>query len=378
MRNRWTIFAFTTLGLVFAGMSLFLVLHPERTGVVPNYRYASSHWWASADMYTPGTHGFLYAPSFAVLFTPFERIHPNVLGEVIWRMFGFSLFAWALWKLFSSTHGVGRLQGNSIAYFLIVLLAVPASLASLSNGQTNLSLSALVLLGALSLRDENWKAAAFYLCGALIIKPIALAPWLLAFTVFAPVRGYLLVGILAATALGFVHPDVHYALDQWADFLRKLNDSYVPENLRVSDLFGLLGKLHIHPALVVDKITRGLASLAVLLFCWWKFRRGQNPRASWALWVGSCIVLTLFNPRAETNSYVLISPLLAWVACGHLLNSRDNPLPGWILVVACVGLMCDGMGLAVYRATDVWLKPLIVLIVSPLVLFMPDSWKPKA
>jgi hypothetical protein len=49
-----------------------------------------------------------------------------------------------------------------------------------------------------------------------------------------------------------------------------------------------------------------------------------------------------------------------------------------VLAAACVGLMCDGMGLWIYKATDVWFKPLIVLLVSPLLIRMPEGWKGKS
>ena len=48
---------------------------------------------------------------------------------------------------------------------------------------------------------------------------------------------------------------------------------------------------------------------------------------------------------------------------------------GVVLAAACIGLMCDGMGLWIYKATDVWFKPLIVLLVSPLLVRMPEGWR---
>jgi len=379
MRNRFNILAFTVLGLVFAGMSLYLILNPDRTGVVPNYRIASTHWWACQNIYVSGTHGFLYAPSFAVLFTPFNLIQPAVLGEILWRLFGFVLFGWALWRLAGVLQAQnGPLESSAPAFLGMVLLAVPASLASLNNGQTNLSLSAALILAALSLRDEKWRVAIFFLTAALILKPIALAPCLLAFAVFSPVRGYLLGGMIGAVALGFLHLDLTYAWHQSTGFIHKLFDSYTPENLRVSDVFGIFQKANVTTPTRLEAITRCLASLAALWFCWWKYRRGQVPRASWALWVGSCIILTVFNPRAETNSYVLISPLLAFAAVSYWRGVEGERWKGAILATACIGLMCDGMGKTIYLATDVWFKPLIVLLVSPLLFRMPDSWKPAS
>jgi len=96
---------------------------------------------------------------------------------------------------------------------------------------------------------------------------------------------------------------------------------------------------------------------------------------SWALAVVTVLVLTILNPRAETNSYVLASPLLAYVAVSYLFAPSGTKWLGWILSVFCLGLMCDGMGKTIYLATDVWLKPLLVILSIPMLLPIPNSWR---
>jgi alpha-1,2-mannosyltransferase len=376
MRNRWNLFGFSVLGLVFLGMSLYLVFNPDRTGVVPNYRFASSHWWLGDSMYPGGTHGFLYAPTFAVLFTPFHLIQPAVLGEIVWRLFGFGLFGWGLWRLAYILNGKSS-EGRDFdsTFALLVLLAVPASLAAINNGQTNLALSASLVLLCVSIRSEKWNSAAACLTLALVLKPISVAPWLLAFAVFAPIRIPLLGGLVAMGIIGFLHPDPRYALGQWNEFWVKLIHSYTPVNLRVSDLFGMLEKAGFPNPFPFNSLSRVVASGAALWFVVWKYRRGGSMNGSWGLWVVTALIWTIFNPRAETNSYVLISPLLAFAAFSYWTEVKSERWKGTILAIACIGLMCDGMGKPIYLATDVWLKPLIVLLVSPLLLQMPESWK---
>ena len=376
MRNRWNLFGFSVLGLVFLGMSLYLIFNPDRTGVVPNYRFASSHWWLGESMYPGGTHGFLYIPTFAVLFTPFYLIQPAVLGEIMWRLFGFGLFGLGLWRLACILdENSSERRGFHSKFALLVLLAVPASLAAINNGQTNLALSASLVLLCISIRDEKWKSAAACLTLALVLKPISLAPWLLAFAVFAPIRIPLLGGIAAVGIIGFIHPDPGYALGQWIEFAKKLTDSYSPVNLRVSDLFGMLEKAGSPNLPLFNTLSRVVASGAALWFIFWKYRRGGSMNGSWGLWFSTAIIWTLFNPRVETNSYVLVSPLLAFAAVSYWTAVEGERWKGTILAVACIGLMCDGMGKPIYLATDVWLKPLIVLLVSPLLFRMPESWK---
>jgi alpha-1,2-mannosyltransferase len=380
MRSRWNTLAWSILGIVFAGMALYLVLNPTRTGVVPNYRFAATNWRISESMYPGGTHGFLYLPQFAVLFTPFNLIQPSVIGEILWRAIGFGLFAFALLRLaqiVSPTTGDSRSSSfqRAIAFFLLVLLAVPASLASINNGQTNLPLSACFVLTFLAIRDRKWAAAAALLTLCLVLKPLALAPWLLAFAVFPSMRVPLLCGVPALFVIGMIHPNPSYAWSQWVEFGSKLSHSYTPENLRVSDIFGMLEKAGIPNNLSVNSISRGLGSLVVLAFVWIRFRQKGLAAGSWALAVVTVLILTIFNPRAETNSYVLISPLLAYAAVSYFLQTSGTKLPGWILSVFCLGLMCDGMGKTIYLATDVWLKPLLVILSIPMLLPVPNSWR---
>jgi hypothetical protein len=376
MRSRWQLAGWGILAAVFAGMSLYLILNPTRTGVVPNYRFASTHWWMEKSMYPGGTHGFLYVPQFAVLFSLIDWIRPLVLGEIVWRSLGFGMFAWSLWKVGNLlSHLQGRLGINAPTFTFLVLLAVPASLASLNNGQTNLSLSAVLVLLCLALRDGRWNLGAALLTTALILKPISVAPWLLVFAVFSRMRIPLLAGMLVMGLVGFVHPSPSYAWSQWVEFWGKLTHSYTPENLRVSDMFGMLEKMGFSNPLAFNSLTRMAAAGAALFFVGWKYRRGGSINGSWGLWVATALIWTVFNPRAETNSYVLISPLLAFTAVSYWTEVKGGRWKGAILSIACIGLMCDGMGKPIYLATDVWFKPLIVLLVSPLLVRMPTSWK---
>ena len=376
MLHRLNLLAWTILLSVFLGMSVYLFLNPTRTGVVPNYRFAATHWWDSTSMYPGGTHGFLYAPTFAVLFSPLNSLRPEILGEILWRAFGFGLFALGLWRLADvSSRQHGRMETSDPTFLWIVLLAVPASLASLNNGQTNLPLSASLVLSALALRDQKWSLAGLILSLSVVLKPIALAPWMLAFAVIPAIRSPLIVGIPILGLVGFLHYSPSYAWGEWTEFFHKLVASYTPRNLRVSDLFGAIGKTGVSVPPMLEKGVRAGACLAALAYVWQSSRRQGIAGASWALWVSTALVFTVFNPRVETNSYVLISPLLAYAAVSYWREVNGGKWKGVILGTACIGLMCDGMGLWIYKATDVWFKPLIVLLISPLMFRMPQEWK---
>ena len=371
MARRFNFLAWTILGTVFVGMSVYLILNPARTGVVPNYRFAASHWWEGQLIYDPSTHGFLYAPSFAVLFTPIHFFEPKILGEILWRALGFGLFAYALRSLVALSFS-RRLPST---FLVLVLLSVPASLASLNNGQTNLPISACLVLSALALRSQSWTTAAVFLNLALVLKPIALAPWLLALVVFPGIRKSLLAWGGLILGLGFVHPSFSFVWAQWGEFFEKLIRSYTPVTLRVSDLFGALEKAGILSPKGLEKGIRAAVCLGGWAWVSHSYRKMGTAGASWALWVTAALIFTIFNPRAETNSYVLISPLLAYAAVSYWQEAEGGKWKGIVLAAACIGLMCDGMSKPIYLATDVWFKPLIVLVVSPLLFRMPEAWK---
>ena len=377
MSRRWNTFAWSVLAFVFIAMSVYLVMNPTRTGVVVNYRFSSTNWWAGLPIYGSGTGGFLYFPQFAVAFTPFNLVRPEILGELFWRTFGFGLFGWVLWKLAQIKQLSGRLRSAPPIFLPIVLLAVPASLASLSNGQTNLPLSATLVLTVLALRSQDWITASLWIFLAVILKPISVAPWLLVFAVFPAMRKPLLIGVLPMAALGFAHPDFHYAWDRWVKCLEKILHAYTPENLRVSDIFGAISRAGVGIPPLMEKGVRAAASMGALAWVWQSYQTKGLAGASWALWVATALVFTLFNPRAETNSYVLISPLLAFAAVSYWREGEGDKWKGWVLAAACIALMCDGMGLWIYKATDVWFKPLIVLLASPLLFRMPRQWEVK-
>jgi hypothetical protein len=232
-----------------------------------------------------------------------------------------------------------------------------------------------LVLSAYAFRQQKWSLAALLLSLSLVLKPIALAPWLLAFAVIPAMRRPLLLGIPGLVLLGFLHPNPSYAWGEWVEFFVKLSHSYTPENLRVSDIFGAVGKAGLGIPPLMEKGIRASACLGALIWVWRSYRFQGLTAASWALWVSTALVFTVLNPRAETNSYVLISPLLAFAAVVYWREGAGDRWKGLVLAAASIGLMCDGMGLYIYKATDVWFKPLIVLLVSPLIFRMPNEWK---
>lgn len=67
---------------------------------------------------------------------------------------------------------------------------------------------------------------------------------------------------------------------------------------------------------------------------------------------------TVFNPRTETNGYVMLAPAVA-VFAGLLWQVPGEERSFWLLVAIALGLGADNYPF--HRQTDHWLKPLLGL-----------------
>ena len=85
----WLLFNLVILVLVWRS--------PGVSSVVGNYQYGALGWWAGEDVYGPGVDGFLYLPSFALLYTPFALLG-EPWGDILWRIVSVGLLTYAVWR----------------------------------------------------------------------------------------------------------------------------------------------------------------------------------------------------------------------------------------------------------------------------------------
>ena len=175
-----------------------VVRRPQRHTTTPTYQRASVQWWAGEDVYNRDEHGgFLYLPSAAIIYTPFAFM-PKAgsidLGGLAWRLAVLLLFGFALCRLASLNHRVGRQPGVH-PFWPIVLLSLPSSLASLRNAQFDLPLAAALILATVALAEGRLALVACWLCFGLALKPLAIVPILLFGALWPGVLPRLLFGL---------------------------------------------------------------------------------------------------------------------------------------------------------------------------------------
>ena len=342
----------------FVVLTLVLVFQPRASHVTRTYFPTAETWWeTSGDIYDEGIGGFLYLPQSVWLFTPFLALPEGVVREIAWRLFGLLLFAFGLRRI---ARRIGPAGGGPL-FFLMTLLVLLAAGSSARNGQTNMHLAGLMLHAGADLMDRRWGRAALLLWIGMLAKPVAFVMILLVGALHRPMRGRLVVGLLAFLALPWVHWDWPYVTSQVQLAVEKLGRSSQPGDKPYDDLVGLLRTLGVSlPPAARTGLAAG-AALLTLVLAWLGRRRGGRVQGAWLLVAFAACYLMLFNPRTETNSYVILAPVLAALAGIAALERRDV-VAATVFVLGCVALGCDNYGRPVHEATRHLVKPATALL----------------
>ena len=343
----WFLFALI-VGIVVA-------VQPDKHTVTPEYRQASEKWWAGTQsLYTTDQGGYLYLPQAAILYTPYQLL-PKRVGEPLWRLTGLGLLALGLWR-------VSKLLDPSQKerlFLAATLLVIPSALSSARNGQVNLPLAGLFLLFVADLASFRWNSATLWLLLGVLLKPIALAPALLAAACFAPLRLRLIGGFVICLAAAYLHPSSSFVTAEYHHFFQKFilaGSPLVKDNF--SDFFGMLWHWGIHPAPMIISGCRALAAGLTLLFALLAMRSfsGNQLLQAFAVMLLAVLYLMLFNPRTEENSYVMLSGFTALLAARDFVSGLTQR--GKWLAIFSLLLAVDSYGF-IYHLTRIWFKPLI-------------------
>ena len=351
----WVLFALI-VGIIVAA-------RPDKRTVTPEYRQASEKWWEGKESpYNLSQIGYLYLPQEAILYTPY-RILPKRVGEPLWRWTGLALLAAGLWR----AAGLISPADRNRVFLAATILVIPASLSSARNGQVNLPLAGLMLLSVSALARSRWNMATLWLLLAVMLKPIALAPALLAAACFAPLRLRLAGGLLLCLGAAWIHPDPAYVTAEYRHFWEKFLLAGQPlDKDNFSDLFGMLWHWGIHPVPAAISGIRALAAIVALALSLHVMRRfrGNVPVQAFGVMLLAALYLMLFNPRTEENSYVILAGFTALMAGRAILEDclEDAGRPALLLTLLTLALAAECYGYPIFPLTRIWFKPLATLV----------------
>jgi hypothetical protein len=274
------------------------------------------------------TDFYRYSPLFAIGISPLALLS-DAWANALWRIFSCSIYAAGLWVW---AHRVLPLHWTRERVAALFLLVLPISLHSMYNGQANVFMLGVLLLGLAAAATERWNQAAGWLALATLIKgyPLALALLLAA---LHPRR--FAFRFTAALSLGLLLPFATQSptvvADQYMSWFEHLRASTTIMRERLRSLDHLLAIYH-HPlGPQVFLLVQCLAGLAVLGLCLLHARRTMDLRHQltmtfllFAAWV------VLFGPATETCTYVIIAPAIAWTLVEELSRSSSY-LTRWLL-----------------------------------------------
>jgi len=359
---------------IFIAVALARV-HPRRfSSTFAAYLDAAQRLRSGQQVYDPTTLGdFLYFPLTLLIYVPFtwvDRVGAALLALAIAALF----FTWACTRLSLALAPKDWRSSDAVALTGIPLLVnIPAAWFNFKGIQAQVPMTAAMIATGAAMAACRWRMAAFWLFLALAMKPLAIVMILLCGALVREMRWLLIGAVAAVVLLPFAFLDWSYLAEQYRAMGLKLwhiataqPEAWPYQADFATMLRGLGLQLSAIPALTI----RLAAALATFLLAW-RVRRDGSPRSlALAVLVLSGCYITLFGPRNEFLSFIVLTPALAILA-GNMLVRNDAR--GWPLIFAVLLL-----GFDFDLQTDAVLKPAIVLLIYGWLASMmtrPARWR---
>ena len=339
-------------GVFVAVVTALVIFNGGHKTVTPVYFEALFNWSNEAPLYGDNAHRFHYFPFFVLLFKPFAMLGQPI-GDLAWRGFNFALFLTGIWRVSRLLEKPG--QGNP--YTVILLLALPASLGAMRNGQANMTLAGIMLHATMEILKSRWWLAASWLVLGVVAKPLGLVMLLLASVIHRRLIPWVAAISATTVALLWLTAQPSYVLSQFIACWDELVHAAPASEMRFHDLNSMLRVWGINLPDQVVLAGRLAAAGVTLVICWVGVNTRPKLDGALLLLGMSASYLMLFNPMTESNSYIIFSPVVAVFAVKCFTEDRHRH--GWALVALAIGLGTSNYGNPIHPWTLLWLKPLL-------------------
>ena len=340
---RWAILVWVVLIVSVCGRLAFAT--PGSGTVVPIYVGAAERWRNAEDIYAPQPPLDVYRnpPVVAMAFVPLTVL-PVKTGEIVWRLIGVVLFLCGLSGFVRNA--VGEL--SSLRLGLLYLVAAELVIPSVNNGQTNVHLIGVILLGANRVFEDRpwWAAFWFAVAASMKLYPIAAA---LLFVIVDPRLGWRLLSIcIGIAALPFLGHDSHYVLSEYRECWRFLgldDRTHTPFLHRAPIDWSIVPRVWFdsYPSVTMGKVVSALVGLGMAACVGFaKFRRSRTDAVVLALGLGA-VWMTAFGPATELPTYALLAPSMAIAVA--TASFRNRPIVGtlyWLAYLLIFGAIVRG------------------------------------
>ncbi len=354
--------------------AVLIRMHPRRFGAAFQYYLDfAAKLWAEQTIYDPASLGDVsYWPSSLLLFVPLTPLDSTVAGVIALSIFA-GLFTYAAVSLTRAL-----LDDRADALLLagvLLLINIPAAWYHFKQVQLHIPMTAGMMLAAAAMIRARWSAAALWLVLALIAKPLALVMALLAGVLAPRMRLLLIAGIVAGFALPFAFVGANYLAGQYQLFGLKLwavATAPPAEWVYQADFTTLLRAVGIVLPGPVSFAVRLVAALGTLALAWNVRRAGGSKALALALLLLSGCYITLFGPRNENVSFLVVTPSITALGLLMLLRNETD-WRGWVLLLAAPVL-----GFVISLPVDAVVKPAVVMAIylwAARQMIVPERWR---
>ncbi|MGI9280601.1 MAG: glycosyltransferase family 87 protein [Endozoicomonas sp.] len=361
-------------GVFLWGLAIILIfakvaLEPGQHTVLDSYLLGAERWIDRVKLYS-GPGGFIYTPTFAVLFVPATKL-PVFLADLLWRLFIIGLYAWASLRLLSHFQEYSR-EKLFNWFGLFSLIAVPIAFSGFRNGQMNVVLIAAMMLVISQIIEKRWNSAALVLALIMSLKPTFIVFFLLVITLFRPFWLRVPLMLLAFLALPLVFGGLDYGLEQYNNFL-EMADSAVERGITTptwASFFNIPMQL-IHysvPESLQNIIKIILAAMTWAVSFYAIVRHGTKNGLIYLLSFAACYHV-MFNPRSVNTDYIILGSILAFWFTAAAYLWQDRAL-AWITGLISLGVLFafDISRTLVTDATS-WFNPLMAAVFTGVLIW---------
>lgn len=345
--------------------------------VVNSYLLGGERWADREDLYS-GPHGFIYMPLFAALFSPFTLLS-ELTVDLLWRSLLIGVYFYALFSLTRLLSEKNQQVQRFWQWFgLVSLVALPIAFSGLRNGQMNVLLSAVMILGTAWIIKERWNRLAIVMAFIIAMKPTFAVFFLLATALYRPLWWRIppLVGLFLA--IPFLIAGWQYGLKQYLNFIH-MGESAMELGMESAvwatffnifpQLFGFFVSEPIQLAIKIP------LALITLLFCYRMGKKSDPLSAAMIMLTMACCYHMLFNPRSVNTDYVIIGSVMAfWLASAACLWN-EKLLVGMVTVNALLILLAYEISKLITPGHDSWMNPLATALFTLLVLWQLNKGK---
>jgi hypothetical protein len=352
-------------------------VHPRRfNSTFATYLDAADRLWAGERVYNPLALGdYLYFPISLLIHVPLTKLDPVAAGAIALTV-GAAFLTWACAELMSALMAGQSRSGDALALAgVLLVINIPAAWFNFKGIQAQVPMTAAMIAACVAMMRARWFAASFWLFVAIVMKPLAIVMMLLCGALVREMRLPLIGAVVATLLLPFAFLDWGFLIEQYRLMSLKLwliATEPPLEWIYQADFSTMLREFGIDPpgfVMLAIRLTAALGTLALA----WRVRRAGGLRsfASAVLLLSGCY-LTLFGPRNEFLSFIVLTPSITALAL-VMIARADADYRGWLLVLAALVL-----GFVWGAEFNSAVKPAIVVVIYlwlAWTMAVPERWR---